>query len=355
MPLPPTGHDPVLMAEVLDLLRPPTGGVAVDCTLGRGGHARAIAERLGPGGTLVGLDVDPNNLAAARDRLAGVPCGVRLFHANFAELDAVLDEVGGGPADVVLADLGVSTSQLLDPSYGLTFARSADDAPDAPLDMRLDPRLPRSAADLVNRLPERELADLLFQNAQERFSRRIARKVVAARRERPLRTSAELADLVRSVLPYPKRGDTLDPATRTFMALRMAVNAELPSLDALLAVAPVAPEGRRAAGRHQLPLRRGRPGEAGVPRPRVGGHAVDRDEEARRARRRRGRRQPALAVGEAAGRRAGVSAGRSPHARSPARPILLSIPTVPLAEPAAGGLAATPPRPTGGPRQEVVR
>ena len=241
MPLPPTGHDPVLMAEVLDLLRPPAGGVAVDGTLGRGGHARAVAEKLGPGGTLVGLDVDPKNLAAARDRLDGVACGVRLFHANFAELDDVMAEVAAGPADCVLADLGVSTNQLLDPAYGLTFS-----AADAPLDMRLDPRLPRTAADLVNRLPEKELADLLFEHAQERFSRRIARKVVAVRRERPLRTSAELAALVRSVLPYPKRGDPIDPATRTFMALRMVVNAELPSLDRLLAVAPahLKPGGR---------------------------------------------------------------------------------------------------------------
>ncbi len=240
MDLPPTGHDPVLLAEVIDLLRPAAGQTLVDCTLGRGGHAAAVAERLGRTGTLVGLDVDPANLAAAKDRLAAAPCATRLFHANFADLDAALDAAGIEAVDGILADLGVSTNQLFDAAYGLSFSSPM------PLDMRLDPRLGRTAADLVNSLPESDLADVLFVNAQERLSRRIARRIGEARRRGPIRTTAALAEVVRAAMPRPKRGDTIDPATRTFMALRMEVNAELPRLDRLLEVAPrrLRPGGR---------------------------------------------------------------------------------------------------------------
>ena len=240
MDLPPTGHDPVLLAEVLDLLRPAAGQTFVDCTLGRAGHAWAIADRLGPTGTLVGLDVDPKNLAAAKGRLEGVACTTRLFHANFAELDEALDAAGIEQVDGILADLGVSTNQLFDEAYGLSFA-----AP-MPLDMRLDPRLDSTAADFVNSLPEKDLADVLYVNAQERKSRRIARRIGEARRRGPIRTTAELAEIVRAALPRPKRGETIDPATRTFMALRMEVNAELTRLDKLLEMAPrrLRPGGR---------------------------------------------------------------------------------------------------------------
>ena len=239
--LPDHGHEPVLLREVLDLLDPKPGDVAVDCTLGRGGHALELARRLGPGGTLVGLDADPDNLAHARDRLAGVDCRLHLAHANFADLPAVLADAGLDHADAILADLGVSTNQLLDAGRGLSFAHG-----DAPLDMRLDPRLPKTAADLVNALPQKPLADLIFGLAQERFSRRIARRIAE---NRPIRTVGELADLVRRSVPRPRgRAGSLDPATRTFMALRMAVNRELDSLTTLLDALPdlLAPGGRAA-------------------------------------------------------------------------------------------------------------
>lgn len=238
------GHEPVMPAETMDALRPAPGATIVDCTLGRGGHARLIAEQLGSTGTLIGLDADPRNLDYAKQRLGGAPCRVRLFHANFAQLDQVLDEAGVPAAHGILADLGLSTNQFLDPSYGLSFST------DSPLDMRIDPRSRTTAADIVNRFGERELADLIYQLSDERFSRRIARKIVEARRLSPITTTRQLAELVRSVLPFPRGGGrrgagrtassavTLDPATRTFMALRMAVNAETGNLDRLLCVAP---------------------------------------------------------------------------------------------------------------------
>jgi 16S rRNA (cytosine1402-N4)-methyltransferase len=184
------------------------------------------------------LDVDPRNLEYAKDALKGAPCRVRLFHANFAELKDVLAEASTPLVHGVLADLGISTNQLFDSSYGLSFAA------DMPLDMRIDPRIEQTAADLVNSMREEDLANVLYELAQERHSRRIARNIAQARRAQPITTTERLADLVRQAIPpKPKRGggprhDLIDPATRTFMALRMAVNQELPNLDALLHQAP---------------------------------------------------------------------------------------------------------------------
>jgi 16S rRNA (cytosine1402-N4)-methyltransferase len=227
------GHEPVLMREVLELLDVRAGQVVVDCTLGRAGHAVEVARRLGAEGLLLGLDVDPRNLEFARQRLAGSPCRVRLFHANFAELDDVLAEVGTRQVDAVLADLGLSTNQLFDSHYGLSFAAAM------PLDMRIDPRIARTAADLVNSMREEELADVLYELAQERYSRRISKMIAAYRRISPIKTTDRLAELVRSAIP--KRGgapEKIDPATRTFLALRMAVNREVENLAALLERAP---------------------------------------------------------------------------------------------------------------------
>lgn len=241
MDLPLSGHDPVLLPEVLDGLHLRPGMTVVDCTLGRAGHASAIAQVIGPDGLLIGTDVDPNNLAFAQSRLAGAPCRVRLFHANFAELPEVLIEAELDAVDAILADLGLSTNQLFDERYGLSFAR------DMPLDMRLDPRIDLTAADLVNRLPEQQLADVLYELAQERWSRRIARKIAEARRVSPIKTTEQLAELVRSVMPFrggkdrrSRRSDSpeIDPATRTFLALRMKVNREMENLEALLSQAP---------------------------------------------------------------------------------------------------------------------
>lgn len=220
----------------------------MDCTLGRGGHSLAIAERLGPTGLLLAVDADPRNLDFARARLAEakVACPVRFFHANFAEFADVLEAANVPAVDGVLADLGISTNQLFDEQYGLSFAQPM------PLDMRIDPRVGRTAADLVNTMREEDLANVLYQLAQERYSRRIARKIAEARRVAPINTTDRLAELVRSAVPRPARGgapaEKIDPATRTFLALRMAVNREVENLAALLEQAPqrLKPGGRLA-------------------------------------------------------------------------------------------------------------
>jgi 16S rRNA (cytosine1402-N4)-methyltransferase len=155
---------------------------------------------------------------------------VRLFHANFAELGDVLDQLGVAGVDAILADLGISTNQLFDPAYGLSFSTAGA------LDMRIDPRIRRSAADLVNSLPEGELADVLYNLAQERYSRRIARKIGEARRISPITTTERLAELVRSAIGHTN--EKIDAATRTFLALRMAVNQEMENTAALLEHGP---------------------------------------------------------------------------------------------------------------------
>jgi 16S rRNA (cytosine1402-N4)-methyltransferase len=241
--LPPSGHDPVLVRECLHWLKPAVGATVFDCTLGRGGHALEMARCIGSNGLLVGLDVDPNNLEFVKARLVGAPCRIRLFHANFAQIHDVWTEVGKPPVGAVLADLGLSTNQLFDDRYGLSLA-----AP-MPLDMRIDPRSRETAADLVNRLSEKDLADLLFQLADERYSRRIARKIVEARRLSPIKTTDRLTEVVRSAVPSAKSYGTrerIDPATRTFLALRMKVNRETENLASLLENAPrvLAPGGR---------------------------------------------------------------------------------------------------------------
>lgn len=231
MELPQTGHEPVLMHEVLDLLAPQAGQTFVDCTLGRAGHATEVAKRLGSDGLLIGIDTDERNLDYARQRLQDAPCRVRLFHANFSQLREVLEEAEVSAADAILADLGLSTNQLFDPHYGLSFAQ------DALLDMRLDQSSGQTAADLIHSLPEGKLADILFQLADERFSRRIARAIGEARRRAKITTTGELADIVRGAIGR-RPGEMIDPATRTFLALRMAVNHETENLQALLNDAP---------------------------------------------------------------------------------------------------------------------
>lgn len=243
MDLPTTGHDPVMIQEVLAQLSPAQGQTFVDCTVGRAGHALAVCQRLGPHGLLIGMDADPRNLEFAAQRLKDSTCPSRLFHANFSQLQAVLNEVGISTVHGLLADLGISTNQLFDPRYGLSFEKSM------PLDMRLDPELPQSAADVVNRWPEEELARAFYELAQERYSRQIARKIGEARRISPITDTATLADLVRSAIPRRGGAPTrIDPATRTFLALRMVVNQEMENLRELLRQGPaaLAPRGRMA-------------------------------------------------------------------------------------------------------------
>lgn len=224
------GHIPVLIEPVLELLEPKPGQVFVDATAGLGGHAAAIAPRLGPTGTVVLNDLDPGNLKRAQARVLDA-CDpeqgpvVRCVRGNFADLPTRLANEGLS-ADLLLADLGFASTQVDDASRGLSFAR------EGPLDMRLDPDSPTTAADLIAQLDERDLADLLYEFGEERASRRIARKIVEARRAAPIATTGQLASIVRRALGGGR--SRIDPATRTFQALRIAVNDELGSLHALL-------------------------------------------------------------------------------------------------------------------------
>ncbi len=236
-PSPTPRHVAVLPAEVLRFLAPAPGEVIVDATVGAGGHARLIAKRLGPTGRLIGLDRDETMLGLARPRLTGLPAA--LIHSNFDRLRDVLDEQGVAAADGVLADLGFCSDQMDAPERGLSFSQPG------PLDMRLDPTRGEPASVLLRRLNERDLADLIYEYGEERFSRRIARRIVEARRTGLPQTTEELAELVRRCVPRGKR-PAIDPATRTFQALRIAVNDELGALDRLLAQLPrcLKPGGR---------------------------------------------------------------------------------------------------------------
>jgi 16S rRNA (cytosine1402-N4)-methyltransferase len=220
-------HASVLPAETIELLDPKPGEAWVDCTVGGGGHARLIAGHIGPAGRVVGLDQDPTMLDLARSRLEGLP--VELVRANFDQLAEVLAARGIAQVDGLLADLGFSSDQLAEAGRGLSFRG------DGPLDMRLDPTAGATAADLVNTLSEAALADVFFEYGEERHSRRVARRVVERRAEKPFTTTGELADVVRRCVP---RSGGIDPATRVFQALRIAVNDELGALDRLLALLP---------------------------------------------------------------------------------------------------------------------
>jgi 16S rRNA (cytosine1402-N4)-methyltransferase len=222
----PPVHTPVMVSDVVTLLAPERGGLFVDCTIGLGGHARAL---LAAGASkLLGLDRDQEALRLAREALAGFGDRVELVHADFRELDRVLDERGIDGVAGALADLGVSSMQLDSEGRGFSFRR------DEPLDMRMDRSKGPTAADLVADVEEEALANIIFEFGEERYSRRIARAIVAARRSAPVRTTAQLADIVRRAIP--RRGyQRIDPATRTFQALRILVNRELEGLETFLA------------------------------------------------------------------------------------------------------------------------
>ena len=230
------GHVPVLLQEVLGLLLPEGRRAVsvVDCTVGLGGHAEALLRADRGEGCLTGMDADADNLRLAKRRLEPFGSRVRLFEANFADVRDVLDEVGVDRVDAVLADLGVASTQLDDPARGFSFSA------DGPLDMRMNRQDGRDAADLVNTLDERELADLIFEYGQERYSRRVARAIVQARVSKPILSTQALAQIVRRAIPQASRrpGRGTDPATRTFQALRIAVNDELGALDKLLEILP---------------------------------------------------------------------------------------------------------------------
>jgi 16S rRNA (cytosine1402-N4)-methyltransferase len=228
-------HQPVLLEEVLEMLAVRPGGFYVDGTVGLGGHAAEILRRAAPDGRLLGLDRDGEALAIAAERLAPFGERARLDHADFRSLPQRLT----APPDGVLLDLGVSSMQLDSPERGFSFQA------EGPLDMRLDREEPHTAAELVNRLPETALADLIYRFGEEHASRRIARAIVTARRQARLATTSALAEVVRRAAGRSRRPG-LDPATLTVQALRIAVNRELEGLgESLGAVArALAPRGR---------------------------------------------------------------------------------------------------------------
>lgn len=215
-------------AEVLTWLNPQPGQTVVDATLGGGGHARLIAERLGPTGRLIGLDQDPRMLKLAQPTV--IRCQATLLHRNFEDLRAVLEGLGIEKVDGVLADLGFASDQMADPERGLSFQA------DGPLDMRLNPDQGEPASAWVADLSERDLADVFWKYGEERFSRRIARRIVESREREPITTTHQLAEIVRRCVPRQRSG--IDPATRVFQALRIAVNDELGALETLLKVLP---------------------------------------------------------------------------------------------------------------------
>jgi 16S rRNA (cytosine1402-N4)-methyltransferase len=207
----------------------------VDATIGHGGHSFLFGTHLGPEGMLVGLDVDPLSLERARERLASLTCKVSLVKSNFASVGECLGELGIEKVDFILADLGFNSAQLADDTIGLSFR-----AEDMPLDMRIDESLTTTAADIVNGYDEKSLADLIFEYGQDRASRRIARYIVRRRQQERITTTGQLVEIVCSALRTPggKYRPRKHPATRTFQALRIAVNREMENLDRLLATAP---------------------------------------------------------------------------------------------------------------------
>ena len=230
-------HEPVMVAEVLHHLAPARGGVFVDCTVGFGGHARAMLDA--GASSLIGLDRDPAALAKAAAALGTFGDRVTLVHTDYRRLDEVLDAQGIAGVDGLLADLGVSSMQLDSPGRGFSFRR------DEPLDMRMDPTTGPTAAEAIGDADERTLANVIYEFGEERYSRRIARAIAGARTRSPVSTTGQLAEIVRRAVPR-KGYSRIDPATRTFQAIRIWVNRELEGLDAFLAhaVRRLRPGGR---------------------------------------------------------------------------------------------------------------
>ena len=233
-------HRPVLLDEVLEWLAPVAipGATIVDGTAGAGGHSAELARRVDPGGSVIGLDRDPAMIALADRAVEGLP--VRLVRAEYSAMGRVMEDLELEFVDGILLDLGLSSDQLHWAERGFSFAN------DGPLDMRFDPDGHTDAAELVNTLSADELADIIFQYGEERHSRRIARRIVEERRVVPITTTARLAEIVRKSVPG--KWGQIDPATRTFQALRIKVNDELEHLEAILEDAPdfLRPGGRIA-------------------------------------------------------------------------------------------------------------
>ena len=227
-------HIPVLAETLAEQIKLPPDGVMVDATIGQGGHSYLFGKTLGPKEVIVGLDVDTNAIRRAQFLLKDLSCKVILLHSNFSRISEQVQGQGINKVDFILADLGLCSAQLADSRMGLSFLH------DMPLDMRIDKRLKRTAADIVNKADEKSLADLIYKFGEDRASRRIARFIVRERESGPITTTVQLAKIVCKALGKARRGrkSKIHPATRTFQALRIAVNDELENLKRLLASAP---------------------------------------------------------------------------------------------------------------------
>ncbi len=230
-------HNPVLYQEIIHALRPRDGGLYIDGTVGAGGHARGILEASSPSGKLLGFDLDPHALDLAREQLSLFGDRATLVQASYTTLGVQLESLGWGLAQGIVLDFGLSSMQLDTPERGFSHRF------DGPLDMRFDPQAETSAADLVNNLPEAELADLIYYFGEERRSRQVARAIVSAR---PIHTTQELKEIIAKVVRKGK--SRVHPATRTFQALRIATNQELDAVQSVLpqAVAALVKGGRLA-------------------------------------------------------------------------------------------------------------
>lgn len=230
----------MLLGEVVTWLRPREQGCYLDCTVGLGGTAEQILKASAPDGVLIGIDRDPQAITHAQTRLEAYRSRIQLFCENFQHVKSVMTLANREQADGILFDLGVSSAQLDQPERGLSFQQ------DGPLDMRMNPTLGHSAEDLVNTLPETQLAQIIHEWGEERYSRRIARAIVRVRRQTPLRTTMDLSRVIRESVPRSYRSGRLHPATRTFQAFRIAVNDELGSLQTGLdeVIDVLAPGGR---------------------------------------------------------------------------------------------------------------
>jgi 16S rRNA (cytosine1402-N4)-methyltransferase len=227
-------HIPVLAGTLAEQINLPPDGVMVDATIGQGGHSLLFGRNLGPEAVIIGLDVDKKAVRRAQFTLKELTCKVILLHSNFSQVSEQLHEQGVEKVDFILADLGICSAQLADPEFGLSFQTNM------PLDMRIDKRLERTAADIINKTDEKSLADLIYKFGQDRASRRIARFIVRQRETEPIATTGRLAEVVCRALGKSTRSrkSRIHPATRTFQALRIAVNDELENLKKLLASAP---------------------------------------------------------------------------------------------------------------------
>ncbi len=227
-------HIPVLARTLNEQINLPLDGVMVDATIGQGGHSFLFGKKLSPKGFIVGFDVDKKSILSARTRVQELKCEVILIHSNFSRIKEELEAKGIEKVDFILADLGLCSAQLTDSDMGLSFQTNM------PLDMRFDKRLTMTAADIVNQETEEKLANLIYEYGEDRASRRIARFIVQHRRQESITTTSQLAAIVTKALGYKGKGRKrrIHPATRTFQALRIAVNNELDNLESLLATVP---------------------------------------------------------------------------------------------------------------------